>query len=202
MKIKSKIKCLIEDLKHIIFNNFIYLLIFGAVFLIGLILGFIFSNTFLCADGIIFGSKDGNLFIIKETGFFPYFINVFWLYLKILISTFVLSLFKNFRWGMFIITLTNGISFAIFIVAVFSVLGIIGFGYLLVGLILFISLVFITYITFCFSGENQPSAFISDKNDILCLTRFYLIFLITAFILSLILTLIIFFVIRTLFSLI
>lgn len=202
MNIKSKIRCLIEDFKHIILNNFVYLLIFAAFFLIGLVLGFIFSKTLLSVDGVFFGIKDGNLFIIKETDFFPYFIKVFWLYLKIFIATFVLSLFKNFRWGMFIIALCNGISFAIFIVAVFSVWGIIGFSYLLVGLILFISLVFFTYIAFCFSAENQPCAFISDKNDILCLAKFYLIFIITAFILTLILTLIVFFIIRTLFSVI
>ncbi len=202
MNIKTKIKCWIEDVKQIVFNNIIYLIIFAVVFLIGLVLGFIFSDTLLNADWLFWGGKDGNLFIVKETGFFPYFIKVFLLYLKILICIFLLSIFKNFRWGMFVITLCNGISFAILIVSVFSVLGIIGLGYLLVALIIFFSLVFFTYLSFCFSGENQPCSFIAEKYEILCLIKFYLIVLIVMLILSLIFTLVIFLLIRTLFSLI
>ena len=71
MNIKTKIKCWIEDVKQIVFNNIIYLIIFAVVFLIGLVLGFIFSDTLLNADWLFWGGKDGNLFIVKETGFFP-----------------------------------------------------------------------------------------------------------------------------------
>ena len=65
---KKNLYFLIEKSK----SNYLFLIIFGGIFIAGFILGLIFGNSF-----IFIRPSTGELFIIKENGFWTCFFKLF-----------------------------------------------------------------------------------------------------------------------------
>ena len=73
MNIACNVKDFSRRVKNTIINNIKTLVFLAVAMLVGLVLGFIFYNSILTSELLFWNDKEGILFVIKQTKFFPYF---------------------------------------------------------------------------------------------------------------------------------
>ena len=200
------IACNVQDfsrrVKNAVINNIKTLVFLAVAMLVGLVLGFIFYNSILTSELLFWNDKEGILFVIKQAKFFPYFFSLFWLYLKALLCAFVFCLFKNGKWGLCFLALLNGLTFAVLLVTVISLLGVIGIGYLVITVLMFAFLLLLLFFSFCIAENNSCCGVLVSKNKLLYLTKYFIVLLISSVIYSLLITIIVFLLLRLLFAIV
>lgn len=202
MNIACNVKDFSRRVKNTVINNRKTLVFLAIAMLAGLVLGFIFYNSILTSELFFWDDKEGILFVIKQTKFFPYFFSLLWLYLKALLCAFVFCLFKNGKWGLFFLALLNGLTFAVLLVTVISLLGIIGIGYLIITVLIFAFLLLSLFFSFCIAENNCYCGVLVSKNKLLYLAKYFIIILIFSAIYSLLITIIVFLLLRLLFAIV
>lgn len=202
MNIACNVKDFSRRVKNTIINNIKTLVFLAVALLVGLVLGFIFYNSILTSELLFWNDKEGILFVIKQTKFFPYFFSLFWLYLRALLCAFVFCLFKNGKWGLYFLALLNGLTFAVLLVTVISLLGVIGIGYLVITVLMFAFLLLLLFFSFCIAENNSYCGVLVSKNKLLYLTKYFIILLISSVIYSLLITIIVFLLLRLLFAIV
>ena len=188
--VKQNLYFLIQKAK----KNYLLLIIFGSVFILGFILGLIFNDRFIFVE-----LSNGNLLIVEETGFFGCFFKLFLIYLKTIIFLFLFSLIKKLYFCTFIIPFLRGAECAILIIKTIEFYSLIGVFGILILLIAYMVLIFLTFSFFCYVKENQHCGVFIDKISLLCLTKYALKLLILTLIISFILSIIFCFSIGGLF---
>jgi len=173
--IKRNLYFLIEKAKR----NYLLLIIAGSVFLLGFILGIIFNENF-----IFLGQKEGNLFVISETGFFGCFFNLFLIFLKTIFIIFLFSLIKNLHWGTFFIIFLKGGECALTIIEILNFYNLIGVLFAIYALVVYLVMVFFIFTLFCYIKENQHCGIIIDRFTLLCHTKYFLKLLILSVVLT------------------
>lgn len=202
MNIACNVKDFSRRVKNTIINNIKTLVFLAVAMLAGLVLGFIFYNSILTSELLFWNDKEGILFVIKQAKFFPYFFSLFWLYLKALLCAFVFCLFKNGKWGLYFLALLNGLTFAVLLVTVISLLGVIGIGYLVITVLMFAFLLLLLFFSFCIAENNSYCGVFVSKNKLLYLTKYFIVLLISSVIYSLLITIIVFLLLRLLFAIV
>lgn len=202
MNIACNVKDFSRRVKNTVINNIKTLVFLAVAMLAGLVLGFIFYNSILTSELLFLDDKEGILFVIKQTKFFPYFFSLFWLYFKALLCAFVFCLFKNGKWGLYFLALLNGLTFAVLLVTVISLLGVIGIGYLIITVLMFAFLLLLLFFSFCIAEKNSCCGVLISKDKLLYLTKYFIILLIFSVVYSLLITIIVFLLLRLIFAIV
>lgn len=196
------VKNLSRRVRDVLKNDKKAFLLLAVLMLVGFVLGFIFYDVILASELIFWNDKEGILFVVKETKFFPYFFSLLWLYLKALLCSFGFSLIKKGKWGIYILAVLNGLTFATLIVVIMDLLGVIGMGYIAVSILIFLAVLFILFFSYRAIEKCQCYGHCFNKTKILFLAKYYLLLLLFAVIFSLLITLVVFIFLRLLFSIV
>ena len=189
-EIKSNLYYLLEKAKR----NYLMLLIFGGVFLVGFLLGLIFN------DNLIFiNTNTGELFILNNVGFWGCFFKLLLIYIKTIVVIFALSLINKLYWGSLIIPFFRGAECGISIIKIMRFYSLIGILGTIIVIVSYLLLIFLTFEFFCHIKDNQFSCFIIDKFTLKVRLKHLIKLLIGSIILSFIVALIFCFSVSGLF---
>lgn len=199
MKIFKRLRFYLEDLKNTFLNNPLFSMIIIGTFILGVVCGFIFNQGVLLKDLIISTIKEKNLFMVSESGFFPYFIKLILFFLKTILFLFLFTCVKNLYWCVPIIIFCKGIECAFSISQIFALFGIIAVFHMLLIIIYYLSLLIFAFNIFIYAHKNKFCSLLIDKYRLLHQTRFIVILIITVIILSLFYSILYFLIFKGLF---
>ncbi len=202
MKLRNLAENSKDRLKYLIKGNRIALIVYFAVFLVGVVLGFIFSDSLTKTEWLFYADESNILIIATETAFFGCLFNVFFNNVKTLLCIVALSFNKYTIWGMLVFALLKGVGVAVATVTLVSSFGLMGVAYSLVVLVECVTMVFVIFLCFAWCRKSFCECGILDKYYIKSMGKFYLIMLVVVLGVCLAVTLINFLIVKTIFCLI